>query len=223
MAQLPDAVGCIRLTFTFSQGANKRIMNRTFYHYAGTAPNIAELQQFVASAHSTYTSNVLPHMNEFLYLESVKGVDLSTPTAPEYEYALNKQGGSVGSAAAPGESIMINFHVNRRYRGGHPRWYQAGLDAQYIDQSGSLQAAFVSTFKGAFDTFLNNVASVAWSGAGQIQHVNVSYYKGFTNHTKPSGRVVQLPTPRATPTVDVIVGTSINPQVTSQRRRNLVP
>jgi hypothetical protein len=51
--------------------------------------------------------------------------------------------------------------------------------------------------------------------------VNVSYFSGFTNVTFPSGRIRPVPKLRSVPLVDTVTSWSTNPNVASQRRRNL--
>jgi hypothetical protein len=52
-------------------------------------------------------------------------------------------------------------------------------------------------------------------------HVNISYFHGYTlGPPKPGGFQPKIPTPRATPVVDIITSVSVPSLVGSQRRRN---
>jgi hypothetical protein len=223
MPALPAVDKVLRITYTQSQGANVTIVNRLFVRYGGVTPSTAQLNSYAQTVHGMYHTSLLPQLTDSFYLQETHVVDLSNDTAPEGVYSQALPGSGGGTPAAPGECVCMNWHIDRRYRGGHPRWYQSGINSLNIDPSGSLNATFLSAYATAHNGFLNDVTSTSWTDGGSMDHVAVSYYHGFTAHQKPGGRYENIPTLRPTPLVDPVVGTSPIPKVCSQRRRNQVP
>jgi hypothetical protein len=118
--------------------------------------------------------------------------------------------------------MVISFHTARRYRGGHPRIYVAGVPASNLATPQTWGSGGLSVQLSAWEYFIAQFALAVPAAAGPATHVNVSYYQGFTNTTFPSGRIRPVPKLRSGgPIQDFITGYSVNPKVASQRRRNL--
>lgn len=128
--------------------------------------------------------------------------------------------GLVGSATAGGtgtedpptlpvqNAAAIDWKIERRYRGGHPKSFLSGIaearvTANRLWTSGfqtGLEAAAVAT-----QAALNEVGITHGSSVEVFTHVNRSTFTGHTE--RPSNQI------------DPIVGSAIQPVVASQRRR----
>jgi hypothetical protein len=156
-------------------------------------------------------------------LTSVELTDLTSPSSPQVSHASGA-GGSAGSPAVPaGAAFVLRFRILRRYRGGHPRMYYPGIPASFVSTSQTWSGSGLALVVGALQGSITDGINAQPAAVGVTQHVNVSYFQGFHNVTFPSGRIRPVPTLRAVPLVDVITGYVGNPNIGSQRRRNLQP
>jgi hypothetical protein len=80
-------------------------------------------------------------------------------------------------------------------------------------------AAYVTDINTAVTAFFAEIAGLSVGAVGTLTHVNLSYYKGFTNVTNSSGRERAVPTYRAVALVDNITGYSCKQEFGSQKRR----
>jgi hypothetical protein len=203
-----------------STDADQDIINRFFMTYSGTAPTNAELDTFANSIATTWAAYLAGLFNIESTLVEVIVEDLTSATSAVGSATVGDSGTREGAALGAGVAAVIQFKVARRYRGGHPRMYgQMGVATDLV-AANQWSAAFLAATLSAIESFIVAVESLGWSGAGTLQHVNVSYYEGFTNHTYPSGRTRAIPTLRATPVIDPIETYAVNPRLGSQRRRN---
>jgi hypothetical protein len=118
-------------------------------------------------------------------------------------------------------AVLVNYLISRRYRGGKPRAYLPWGDAGQLTSRQSWSGTFVTAVDSAFSTFYAAVIGLSAGSTTITDHVNVSYYDGFTVVTDPvTHRARNVPTLRGTPIVDVILSFAANPRPGSQRRRN---
>jgi len=73
----------------------------------------------------------------------------------------------------------------------------------------------------ALATFNADVPGYVVPGITTLAEVNVSYYAGFTLHTGTTGRVRNVPTPRAVPLVDPVTSQITRAGIGQVRRRLL--
>jgi hypothetical protein len=88
-----------------------------------------------------------------------------------------------------------------------------------LENQTSWNADFVSALNSGVEGFFSEIAGLSVGGMGTLAHVNLSYYKGFTNIANSSGRERAVPTYRATALLDTVTGYSAKVKVGSQRRR----
>jgi hypothetical protein len=202
-------------------GADLRTINKRFISYSGTAPTVAELSVLAATALTAWASDMAPLYDANKGIENVEFTDLSSATSAVGQAAAQHIGTRTGGALAAGTATVLSKHIARRYRGGHPREYlQTGVTTDLVTVN-EWASAYVTAVGTGWTNYTSAVLGAPWSGGGTLTLVNVSYYTGFTNHTFPSGRVRPVPNLRATPVVDTVLNTLVNPKVASQRRRNL--
>ena len=200
--------------------ATRDIINRLFFQYAGTAPTDAQLDTLATAISGSWGTNLKSLYNLDHRLESVAVEDLSSATSATGIDTTSQAGTRSGATVSAAAAVVCSHSIARRYRGGHPRTYlAAGVSGDLLGVA-QWNPSFLGAVATGLSTFIGDVDSAGWTGAGGLQLVNVSYYAGFTNHTYPSGRTRPIPTLRATPVVDLVSTVVIRNSVGSQRRRN---
>ena len=220
MAPLPDVAKVVKVALVWSDGINTDIVTRFYLRYSGAAPAPADLDAFGGAVHTAWTSNLAGATHEDYNLIRVECTDLTTPTSAIGLWAGSEAGTATGVPVPADAAVVLSYTVARRYRGGHPRGYWLlGIGVDLADPQ-HWTSDFIAAQQDAFNAFFTNVIADAWSGAGAVDHVNVSYFKGFTVVTSPiTGRARNVPTPRGAPVVDSVVATVARLRIGTQRRR----
>jgi hypothetical protein len=138
-------------------------------------------------------------------LTSVIAEDLSTLNTPVGLWTGSIAGTRTGSPLPAETCLLINFHVNRRYRGGKPRMYLPLGNAGDVSAPQAWLGGFLAAVNTSFSAFLNGVFGSTLGGATVTTLCSVSYY-----HAKAL---------RTTPLVDPVTAWSTNGIPASQRRR----
>jgi hypothetical protein len=223
MGALPAVSKVVRVDFHMADAGDLNVQNREFFRYSG-ALSWADAATWLHNIQVAW--NVLIHANCSTAFSTVYAelTDLTSTSAPQVTDATTTSGVSATARLPLGTAMVIRKEIARRYRGGHPRVYLSGLVAAYLATATQWDPASLASVVSAYNTFITAAtANTNPAAIGTIDHVNVSYFSGFTNHTFPSGRTKAIPTPRVTPLVDLIIGTAGNPAPASQRRRNETP
>lgn len=194
--------------------------NNIFHVYFGNSGfSQAQLDTFRDQFEAAYKNNLLSHQANSVVVTQCIVTDLTTSsslTSAKLNY--NDAGGGGASASSADDAIVIGWRIARRYRGGHPRSYLPGpLSGQYADTQ-HFAGGYVTSLSTDAAGFIAAVNALVLNG-GTIQLVNVSYFKGFTNVTKPSGRQVSRPSLRPTPVVDIITAAHVDRRICGQSRR----
>lgn len=217
---LPNVNKVVRLDYQFRLVNGVPGLTRQFYRYGGTAPTAGNLNTFTAAAAASYGTNGVPEMVPGYRLIGIEATDLTTTSSAQFLQVLNAPGTRAGDFIPVNAAAVTAYHVNRRYRGGHPRGYWPfGVQAD-LDDEDNWSDDFVAEFEGAIGSLQADIEAGGWAGAGTIDQVNVSYYHGFTVVISPTtGRASNLPTPRSVPLVDVVTAIVGRARVGTQRRR----
>jgi len=218
---LPAVANVLRVTLVGTLSTDTDVINRFFVQYSGTAPTAAQLNTLASSIASDWNSQLASSAQSGYTLTGVEIEDLTSASAAIGAWTGSHAGTRAGALFGAGTAVVVRFIIARRYRGGHPRVYLPYFTSADLNTEQAWLSASVSGLVTAWKAFMAAVIAHTWSGATISNQVNVSYFHGFTNYTKPSGRESSRPTLRGTPLVDVVTDTSVNPHVASQRRRNL--
>ena len=218
MAALPPVAKVIRYDFRQLVGANTRILNRLFFQYSG-ALSTTDLTTLLATASSSWLTNMVSLFSTIHSLLSITGTDLSSSTAPQVVNTTVRTGTGGYQNIPQSASLIMKFKINRRYRGGHPRSYWSGQGLVNQADSQTWNTTEINVWNTNFAAFIAACVASPPAAVGTLTHVNVNYFKGFHNVTFPSGRQRAVPTALATPNVDPIVAYLANPRIGSQRRR----
>lgn len=225
MPTLPAVPNVIKFQMLCTNSTSgHHIVNNFHYAYTGGAPSIADLNS-AATALFNFFAAMAPDFATTTSVISCTAIDLNSSTGNEVTYT---PAAVVGTAPTPvmdaANAGVINWKIARRYRGGKPKTFIGGLGGGLIQDVIHLNASFTTTLQ-TFATALLTTGSggmlKTFGGLTLTNMVNVSYYSGFTNYTKPNGREASRPTLRAAPVVDVISNYVVNPVFGQQRRRRL--
>jgi len=221
MADLPNVPGVLKTVLKWANTNTGDAIVRFFTSYTGLPPVVADLVTLAGTLAEAWDTDGAPVQNPQWGLEDVTITDLTSPTSAEgsYDGALIP-GTYEGDQLPAGAAFLVNFEVPRRYRGGHPRNYLPIGNATDLLNDQTWETATAEGYLGIWTDIVNVIPDNPWAGAGVLEPVNVSYYKGFTVVTNPiTERARNVPTLRADPVVDVIDAMTYNPKVCYQRRR----
>ena len=221
MPALPPVPQVLRITMEGDLGEDTHCVNRWYLPYSGTPPTSAQLVTFASDILLAWGANMSPLQAPRYATSRCTVEDLTSDTAAVGSYDAVNTGTRPGNPMGPSECFCLRFSVPRRYRGGHSRMYlYAGTQSDLVNPQ-QWNGAFVTAVETGWVNFLAGFVASPWTGATIGTQVAVSYYQGFTNVLYPSGRYRAKPTLRDTPLVLTLDGITGNPNVASQRRRNL--
>lgn len=210
---------CVRIRLDFTQVDGLKGGSRIYLSYTGSAPSPANcntLASDVASQWGTAFNGLVPAA---WGLTEVDVLDIATDSGHFGSWTGNQTGTRTGDALPANCAMNIEADIGRRYRGGKPRVFlPLGVMTDLVNQS-QWQESFAAAAGTAWGDFIAAVEALSIGSMGTLQHVNLSYYKGFTNITNSSGRTRAVPTYRDSALVDVITGYAPKQVVGSQRRR----
>lgn len=215
---LPD-VPSVRCRVTMNEGDPGEGGSRFYLSYTGGAPTGANCATLASDISSAWGTHIAPLVSSNNGLSEVDVLDIATDTGLSGQWTGSVAGGRSGTPLAVQCCVNVEFGIARRYRGGKPRWFQyAGVEG---DQATG--ATWGSTFIGDVNTgvaaFFSALEALSVGSMGTLQHVNLSYYKGFTNIANSSGRERAVPTYRATALHDNVESYICKAVIGSQRRR----
>lgn len=220
MPALPTVANVLRADLLWSIGSDVAAGTHLFYRYTGGPPTSSDAQTLAADIY-TPASALHPFFDSTTDLTGVKVTDLSSASGGVGEHVQATAGTSSSGVFPAGACTLVNFLIPRRYRGGKPRIY---LPFGGPGDSVSRQhwgASYLTAVSSGLSTFFAAVIGLTAGTTVISEHVNVSYYSGFTVVTNPvTHRSRNVPTVRTTPVVDVVASYGVATPIASQRRRN---
>ena len=154
-------------------------------------------------------------------LEEVFIQDLSSASGGEGASGTGSVG-TRGSGELPvGVCVLVNYAIQRRYRGGKPRsYFPFGIQSDLLDGS-SWSGAAIAAFHAGVQGFITGMIGQVAGSTTISDLVNVSYYDGVITTTPPwRGPGFKYPRAlRAVPVVDTITSSAVAAKPGSQRRR----
>lgn len=220
MPALPDVAKVVKVALIWSDGQNTDIVTRFYIRYSGSAGTAEALSSFCTDVKGAWDTQFTASTNEAITLGRVHAIDLSSSTGAEGDWLGGVPGTGTDPPNALDVAFVVSYEIARRYRGGHPRAYLPILQSTSLDGPQRWLDAEVTAVHGGIVAFFAAVVAAGWSGAGTLEHVNVSYFEGFTVVTNPTtGRARNVPNVRAVPLVDPVTGYVARSHVGTQRRR----
>lgn len=217
---LPPVPGVIRVQWRWTSGSDLDVVSRIYLAYTGTAPTDADMVTFAGTTNNHMASRFDTYWTPDVTLTECTCVDLSSPTAG-IGVQTSSYGGTLSGAELPAQSCcLVNFAIQRRYRGGKPRAYFPFGSATTLNGKQQWTSTFQTNVTSQYAALITDIQGSPPGSATISGQVNVSYYEGFTVFTTPSGRAKNISTLRpGGPHVDVVTGATANIKVASQRRR----
>lgn len=210
---------CVRVKLDYNLGEGGTSGNRLYFSYSGSAPTGANCTTLAGDVASAWNTNLAPLISEQFALKEVDVLDIATDSGLSGQWTGSDGGTRSGTSLPWQVATNIEFNISRRYRGGKPRIYlPPGVESDLLTQA-SYQSSFVSAANSGFAAFIAAIEALSIGAMGTLAHVNLSYYKGFTNVTNPSGRTRAVPTYRTSALLDTISGYSCKALLSSQKRR----
>lgn len=215
---LPDS-NVVRVRLDFQDLTENESGCRFYIGYSGSAPTGANCDTLASDVSSAFSTNLAPHMSNEFSLREVDVLDITTSSGLSGNWTGTINGGLTGTGLPVQVAVNIEFGLQRRYRGGKPRIYLPPSDNSNQLDGAHWSTAYVSAMNTAIAAFFSEIEGLSIGAMGTLQHVNVSYYQGFTNHTNTSGRERAVPTYRTAALVEPITGYFTKGVFGSQRRR----
>lgn len=215
---LPES-NVMRIRLDYTDSDNVLAGSRFFLGYGGSPPTSGNCTTLASDIAAAWVTHMAPLIQANYSLTEIDVLDISTLTGASGQWTGDNGGGDTGGAIASQVAVNTEFGIARRYRGGKPRmfWPPASVAAKQND--GSWTLSFVGEYNTAVAAFFAEITALSIGAVGALEHVNVSYYSGFTNHTNTSGRERAVPTYRTSALVEPITGYSTKQRMGSQRRR----
>lgn len=178
-------------------------------HDAST-PNVTDLGTLATNLSSWWLTNIVPICNTGTVMNSMTVLDISSRTGLA-AVSNTARTGTLTNPCTNNVSYAISWLIARRYRGGHPRTYMAGLSTQQLNGTQQLLGTARTSILTGWTTLLAALSGYSLASMPNLRLCNVSYYHG----KNPDG----TPALRPTPVVDLIVGTKGDLRIDSQRHR----
>lgn len=220
MPALPNIPNVLRADLLWIDGGDVSISTRQFYRYSGSAPDSVDATALAADIYGA-ASAMDANWSTQAHLSGVRVTDLSSGSGGQGEHAQDTPGTDTGTVLSGGTAALVNFVIARRYRGGKPRSYFPWGTGDKLSTPQTWTGAFVTQIDSSLATYFSAVIGLTEGSTTLTQHVNVSYYDGFTVVTNPvTGRARNVPKLRTVPLVDNIASFAASSRPASQRRRN---
>lgn len=175
MAALPDAPGIVRLRVVGT--VNGTTFNNIFHlQYSGSAPSVANLNAVCTDVLSAWGTHFSPLCPSTVVLANADAADLTNAGAATGEATDTTAGTRAGTPLPNNVACCVTWHINNRYRGGHPRSYiPAGVIAD-VSGGNRWSDAFVTAMNSAAAAFLAAVNAISVGGS-TYKLVCLSYHR----------------------------------------------
>lgn len=220
MPPLASVPNVIKAQLLWSDSADNDVRTTLYFRYSGGPPNSSDATALAADIYGA-ASSMNTQWTSTTQLTGVEVTDLSSPAGGQGLHAQSTAGTRAGTDLAGGTAVVVGYLITRRYRGGKPRSYFPFFDSSDLTTRQQWAAGNLTALDTALTGFFSTVIGSAAGTTTITDHVNVSYYSGFTVFNPGGGkRARNIPTPRPVPVVDVITSFGARAQPGSQRRRN---
>lgn len=209
----------LRVRLICNQGSVGLQGSRFFVTYAGGPPSGDNCNTLASGIAAAWASELSPVISSDFALTEVDVLDIATDSGYSGQWSGLNTGGDGAPSLPIVASVNIEYGIARRYRGGKPRMFLPAPAASRMDGFVNLTTAYVDDVNAQVAAFFASVATLSAGSTSTLTHVNLSYYKGFTNIENSSGRERAVPTYRDTALVDVVTGYFCKAELSTQRRR----
>jgi len=221
VATLPPAPGVLKVQLHWTVGLDTTCFNTFHLKFAGSGPSNADCVTLAGTVYADVQATLILSTHPSVILDAVTVTDLSDPAAGIGTHTGTAPGTAGGGPLPANCCVLVNYTVQRRYRGGKPRSYiPMGTDTD-LQNPQTFAAASVTNFGVRMNALITDMLGLTWGGGNVTQLVQVSYVGGHTwsQNNPPNGPWKSHPVYRTTPQIDQLTSTVVNPTVGTQRRR----
>lgn len=216
----PPAQPCMRVRLDFQTASGTDMGSRFFLQYAGGAPSAANCASIATSIAAFWATRLSQLCYQLTSLVEVDVEDIATNLGAFGSVAVSHPGQMSAGSLVNQAAVNVEFDITRRYRGGKPRMFLPAPDGTALASQDKWSQAFIGTVNAEVAGFFSDIEALNVGSVGALEHVNLSYYQGFTNVTNSSGRTRAAPKYRSpVALVDKVTGYACKAVVGSQRRR----
>jgi hypothetical protein len=195
----------------------------TTFHYPFTGPATtnAQLAGIAPAVEAAWQAGPILSTHPSTIFTAVEITDLTTPSAGYVKHPVNHPGTAGGGPLPANACVLVNYPIQRRYRGGKPRSYvPMGTDTDLVNPQ-TWAAASVTNFTTRMVTYNQGIQAITWSGGGINGWVSVSYFEPgeWVPDPPPDNKTKYVSALRPVPVQDTINGIVVNSLVGSQRKR----
>lgn len=210
---------CLRVRLLYTQTDGYDAGSRFYLSYSGGAPTTANCDTLAGDVAAAWNTNIAAMIDSSFALTEVDVLDIATDSGNSGTWTGSHSGGEGGTSLPAQSAINVEFDIGRRYRGGKPRMFlPPSVTSTQLD-AGHWNSTLIDNSNTNVAAFMAQIAALDIGSLGTLAHVNLSYYKGFTNVTNSSGRTRAAPTYRAAALVDPVTGYATKGLIGSQKRR----
>ena len=221
MVALPPAAHVLKVQLKWTVGVDVSCFNVLHFNYAGSAPNNTDCNNIATAVDAGVAAGLTLSQHPTTILTEVLVTDLTSPTSGFGTHVGTRAGTAGGGPLPANTAVLVNYAIQRRYRGGKPRsYFPMGTDTDLQDAQTWTSAA-QTNFYNHFQASLAAWFAITWPGGNITGLVSLSYVESHTwsQNNPPNGPWKSHPVYRATPIADPITASSVNKSVGTQRRR----
>lgn len=215
---LPDT-SCVRVRIDYQHDTGLKGGNRFYLSYSGTAPTGANCVTLATDIAGFWNTSIMSAINPDWTNVEIDVLDITTPLGLSGSWTGSNAGTESGTPMPAQTAMNIEFGIARRYRGGKPRFYLPPSSQTNAASDVAWDQTFINQVATNVGTVMSNIEALTIGGMGTLQHINLSFYDGFTNVENTSGRMRAAPKYRVTALSDKVTGYFGKTEIGSQRRR----
>lgn len=212
---------CVRVRLNYNDTPGNLLGSRFYLSYSGSAPTSGNCATLATDIANAWDANLSSLVSSQFSLAEVDVLDIATDSGSSGQWTGSNEGTDSSQYIPSNAATNIEFGIARRYRGGKPRMFLPPPGSDKLNTVNDWTAAFLTASNAGIEAFFSDIGDLDIGSMGTLAHVNLSYYKGFTNITNSSGRERAVPTYRDSALLDTINGYFTKATVGSQRRRRV--
>lgn len=210
---------CLRVRLDYTQADSFLCGSRFYLSYAGAAPTGGNCATLASDIEAAWLSHLAPNIHQDYALTEVDVLDIATDSGASGNWTGVEAAGLSDTAIPSNCAVNVEFDIARRYRGGKPRMFLPPPGVSEMATTEHWTSGYQSAVATGIGAFFTAIEALSVGAVGTLAHVNLSYYKGFTNITNSSGRTRAAPTYRSAALLDSVTGYAVKLEIGSQRRR----
>jgi hypothetical protein len=144
---------------------------------AGTGIATSDCNTLAGTINTQWGTQFKPQVPSDVVLTNVRLVYVPSVGNEILGISTTGQTGSYATAAIQDAAIsyILNWNVNKYYRGGHPRWYLPGVNTGTIGTGSSVGAGMRTSLGTAMTSFLNAINAATTTNITSVQMGTVSF------------------------------------------------